>query len=314
MPARWIAALVLSALAALVPLRAQSPGTRAVVARCAGHSPPLRGWKALHAACPGVGRALEQLQLDALLPRQWRRTLTSSGLGGLAALSRRYDAGPASALPDPAALLRAARRLAPRPPKAAPPSLWSRVVEWIHARIAPAEAVLRRSLQSLVGNRQHRERWYWAMWIGGAVLIVLALVAIAVQLGAARAPGSKPSRGPGRRKRTVAREAPALPPAGPDWSALRNQPSGLLQLLIDALVHAHRLDGKPSLTCREISALARFDDETQRNGFARIAQLAERQRYGPPATVSVPESTLLDARALHRQLGNAPARDDEDGQ
>ena len=312
MPARWITGIALAALAAAT-LRAESLAARTVIARCAAHKPAIHGLTALRAACPGVERALAQLKLRELLPHQWRRTLTSAGLGELSTLAHRYRAGPRSALPDPAALRRAALGLAPRRPPARPPSLWARLFGWVHGWIAPIATLLERWLRSLARGAGDRRLLVQAVWLVGAALIATAMLVIVLQLRAAGLLGSKSARGARRPRRADPRRAPTAPPPGaPDWAALRRQPSGLLRLLIDALMGARRLDRERDLTCRELIARARFDNDAQRRGFAQIALLAERERFGPCAAPTVPESMLLDARTLHAQLGKPPEHAGED--
>lgn len=312
MPTRWFTGLALAALAAAAPLRA-APPAGAVIARCAAHKPAIHGLTALRAACPGIERALAELRLQALLPPQWRQTLTSAGLGELSTLARRYRGRPRSALPDPAALRRAAVALAPPRPPARPPSLWARLLDWVRGWIAPIATRLEHWLQSLARGPRDRQLLVQAVWVVGAALIATAVLAIVLQLRAAGLLGSRSARGTRRPRRTA-----PLPPAtaasasAPDWGALGRQPSGLLRLLIDALMEAHRLDRARALTCRELIARARFDSAAQRRDFAQIALLAERERFGPAAALTVPESMLRDARNLHAQLGKPPAAAGED--
>ena len=310
MPARWIAAIALAALAA-APLRAEPPAA-GLIARCAAHTPVIHGLPALRGACPGIGQALAELHFRALLPPQWRRTLTSTGLGELSALARRYEARPRSALPDPAALRSAALELAPRAPPARPPSLWARLLDWVHGWLAPIATLIERWLRSLARGPGDRQLLVEAVWLVGAALIAAAVLAIVLQLRAAGLLGSRSAHGARRPRRAGPHPPAAAPPGAPDWAALRRQPSGLLRLLIDALLEAHRLDRARELTCRELIARARFDTDAQRRGFAQIALLAERERFGPAAALTVPETTLLYAQSLYAQLGTPPDDAGED--
>ena len=313
MPVRWITGIALAALAATAPLRAESVAARTVIARCAAHKPAIHGWTALRTACPGIERALARLRVRALLPNHWRRTLTSTGLGELSSLARRYRGRARSALPDPATLRSIALGLGPRRPPAAPPSLWARLFNWVHGWIAPIATLLERWLRSLAREPRDRQLLVEAIWLVGAALIATAVLAIILQLRAAGLLGSKYARSARRPRRASPAHPPAAPPpATPDWAALRARPSGLLCVLIDALLGAHRLDRARDLTCRELIARARFDNEAQRRGFAQIALLAERQRFGPDAALTVPESMLLEARTLHAQLGSPPGDAGED--
>lgn len=299
--AGWVSGLVLTALAA-APLPAATPPARSVLSRCAEQHPIIRGWKALRAACPGVGPALAELKLGTLLPRGWHGTLTSSGLAGLERLYRHYENPPSSPLPNPTALRDAARRLAPRPHQSSAPSLWTRLRRWVHGWIAPIETRLQRWLRSVTHGPHHKALLYRVIWILGGVLLTVALLAILFQLRAAGLFVPKGLRGSSRRHRASPRQPRTPPPSTPSWTALRNQPSGLLLVLIDALVRARRLDRERNLTCRELVAHARFDNDSQRRGFEQVALLAERERYGPPADRVVPESVLLGAQTLHAHI------------
>ncbi len=307
MSARWITGITLAALAAAAPLRAESLAARTAIARCAAHKPAIHGWTALRAACPGIERALARLPVRALLPHHWRRTLTSTGLGELSTLAPRLRGSPRSALLDAATLRSIALGLAPRRPPAPPPSLWARLFNWVYGLITPIATLFERWLRSLARGPRDRQLLIEAIWFVGAALIATAVLAIILQLRAAGLLGSKYARGARRpRRASPAHTSAAAPPATPDWAALRARPSALLCVLIDALLGAHRLDRARDLTCRELITLARFDSEAQRRGFAQIALLAERERFGPDAALTVPESMLLEARTLHAQLGSPP--------
>jgi hypothetical protein len=81
-----------------------------------------------------------------------------------------------------------------------------------------------------------------------------------------------------------------------------------LRMLVTTLVQSGRLRAERSLTHRELSARARFDDAQQRESFQRVAALAERTVYG---SVAVPaeeiEPIVAAARELDAQLRGAAA-------
>lgn len=297
--------LALAALGVLAPPSHAAPRpSRSVLAQCATHRPALQGWKALRAGCPGIDSALTRLHLRALLPPHWRQSLSSRALAGLAALTHRYAATPRSAFPDPAALRKAARALAPPAPA---PSLWARLRAWFHRWTAPLVAQLRHWLRSLAHGHRRSRVLRAMLWILGSLLSVIVLLAIYLGLraGAFRRHSRRISH-PGQHH--DAHGPPAAQGSEPDWSALAEQPSRLLQLLIEVLVGARRLEGDRPLTCRELTARARFDTSAQREEFRRIALLAERQRYGPPGAIRIPDSVLRNAKALHAQC-LAPPQD-----
>jgi hypothetical protein len=81
-----------------------------------------------------------------------------------------------------------------------------------------------------------------------------------------------------------------------------------LRMLIDALRHSRRIERDGTLTCREVLARAVFDTQAQRDGFAGIALLAERELFGPrDLPIRVPEELRLTLLALYTQLLAAPA-------
>lgn len=308
MPARWIVGCTLAGLwAVAVPLRAETPSPAAVLMHCAARKPPVRGWKALRATCPGAEAALASAHLRSLLPPHWRKRLDSRGLAGLATLARRYGGAPPSARPDATALRNAARRLAPPAPA---PSLWDRVRAWVRQWTDPLVKLLQHWLGALAHGSRRARVLRTMLWILGTLLSAIVLLAIylGMRIGVFRRGSSRASQ-PRRRGES---HGPAAPPhVVPDWVALGDQPSRLLQLLVDALLGARRLDRDRSLTCGELSARARFDTAAQREEFTDIARLAERERFGPPGVIRVPDALLRGARTLHSLCTASPDRDDQ---
>lgn len=306
MPARRTLGLVLLALAVSAPIGARARNPRAVIARCASQVPAtLKGLSALHAACPGVGRAIAGLGLGAFLPAHWRRALTPRALDGFAALARRYEGSPLSPLPDPAVLHAIALGLKPPP---SPRSWWSRIEAWAGRKAAPVRRIIDRWLRSLAGTRPGSVLPMFFI-LGGLVLLAI-LVAVILELRSSGLIGSR--RRPARRRH--ARSGATAPSdetaamGAPDWSTLSERPALLLRVLVEALIHSRRIERNGHLTCREISSLARFDSARQREDFEHVARLAERELYGPGAPAPVPEATLRAARALRSELLSAPAR------
>ena len=301
MPSRRLLTLALAASWAVVlPLHATEPAV--TLARCAAHSPPLVGWRALHTHCPGVARALQGLGLEGLLPPRWHKTLDSRSLAALAALAQHYAAAPPSLRPDPAALSNDARALAHPVPA---PTWWGRVHAWLRRWTAPLTAMLRDRLRALLHGHGRTQVLRVLLWL--LVALLGALVAIGVWLGYRAGLFS-----PGRR-RTVRSQRPALPTAsieppasGPDWSTLGSQPSRVLRLLVDALISTGRLERERHLTFRELTVQARFDTPAQREEFAHVARLAEHERYGPPGVGRIPDTVLQRIPALHAQCSTPP--------
>lgn len=304
MPARWKTGLVLLAILTLsAAARAEPLTAQAVITRCASQADAkLEGISALTRVCPGVEAALGQLGLTSFLPADWRNNLTAGGLGDLGALTQRYSGTMASGMPGAAVLRSLAASLVPPPP---PPTWSQRIGAWIQRQIGPLLERVGQWLRSL-GPQTGRSALARTLLYG---LIALLLVVVAVLL-------LLELRGTGvLRRGQSTRRLPRRPAVGghpvelaegewrdPDWAGLRVQPARLLRLLVDTLTRAHRLERDRHLTCRELEREARFESEFEREGFGRVALLAERELYGPPGATVLAEEILRDAKELHARL------------
>jgi hypothetical protein len=67
------------------------------------------------------------------------------------------------------------------------------------------------------------------------------------------------------------------------------------------------LQAERSLTHRELTVRARFDDSSQRENFRRVAQLAERIVYGGDEAPAELDEVVQAGRALHSQLSGVVA-------
>ncbi|MGC8519517.1 MAG: hypothetical protein ACP5P4_13510 [Steroidobacteraceae bacterium] len=297
MPARQPFALALAALWSVsTPLHAAVPPPQAVLEHCAAHTPVLKGWPALHAQCPGLGHALKQLGLQQLMPPEWRTTLQSASLDELAALAHHYAGAPRSPQPNPAVLQDTALALAAPTP---PPSEWDRVRAWLSHWSAPLTTFLRQHLGALLHGRNRVQLLHTLLWCLVALLLALALLGVYIGLrtGMLKRRTHRREHSP----RAQVRKTTATPSSSPDWGTLGTQPSRILRVLIEALVEAGRLEREQHLTCRELAEQARFDTGAQREEFAQVALLAERERFGPPAVARVPETVLQGIPALYAQ-------------
>lgn len=299
MPARWKPGLVLLALSIAGPLQAQPLSAQGVLSRCASQAGSvLSGISALRKVCPGVDGALDQLGLTALLPSGWSKSLTAGGLVDLGTLLERYSGSSPSRPPRAAALRSIASALIPQ----SPPTTWAeRLESWIKYWTAPLLHRLGQWLRSLGPGAGYSPLARAIIYCLAALLVAGAFVA-AFALGGTRLIG-RPS--PARPRGGIiagSLKEPAAQSGEPDWTSLRDHPAGILRLLIDVLTRSHRLERERHLTCRELEAQIRLDNEIEREGFVGIARLAERELYGPPGSNWVPEDTLRDVRALHDRL------------
>lgn len=293
----------LVAISICAPTAAQPLAPHSMISRCASQAPAgLKGLAALRRACPGIGRAIDSLGIDAFLPPKWRHALTPRSLAGFDELVRHYSGSPPP-MPDAGALRAIARSLKlPAPP----PSLWDRVKAWIGHWTDPLRKMFDRWLRSL--GRKSGSHDLLAAFFVIAMLLLLALAVLVILelrsaglLGASRRPARR--RGP-----TDTTKDESVLAETPDWTVLREQPAQLLRVLIDALTRSRRIARDRHLTCRELSSQARFDSENQQKGFIQIALLAERALYGPGEAPPVPAETLRAAKALHVELQTTPAR------
>lgn len=306
----WRGALVLGllGLVAGAPLRADSLAARTLIHDCTQRADAgLRGVEALRADCPAVGAAIEDLGVEALLPKDWRARISARALEDLNTLADRYAQPLPRTQPNVSSLQTIARHLA------APPTS----VTWLER--------LRSWIASwLVSDRNRWPDWmrflpYWRagarlLLYGSICLVVIAAAAVVtIELRTAGVFGS------GRRRTSrLSRSAidmhptarPSLTPPDIDAAAEHVRPEILLRLLVTALTRVHRLESDGVLTCRELITAARFDTKAQREIFTNVALLAEQVLYGNPlraAAVAFDAELLGDARGLYTQLAAMPA-------
>lgn len=266
----------------LCPLRAHALDAHALITRCTEvGGADLQGLAAIRQACPGID----------------------------AALAERYSGHPLSALPA-ASDLRAIALSLQKPPPPVSSSLWDRIRAWLRGRFTLPASLLK-WLHSLPG---------WSagpgtqgiLLVGSGVLILLALAAFIIsELRAAGLLGRR-WLGSARARRRVAQPRVRTPEEeaddGVDPAHALDHPASALRMLIEALRRSRRIDHDGSLTCREVLVCAVFDTQGQREGFARIALLAEQEVFGPRgSSIRVPDELRPALAALRTQLLAAPA-------
>ena len=135
-------------------------------------------------------------------------------------------------------------------------------------------------------------------------MILVVLLALAVIVNEVRVARK------GRRKRGRTQVSAATGASGAalgrsldlDAAARSERPSILLQMLVATLVKAGRLQAERSLTHRELTARAKFDDSSQRESFRRVAQLAERIVYGGDEAPAGTTDSMPAATASSRSM------------
>jgi len=268
------------------------------------------GLTALEEECPGLTRALEQSGYLALLSTSQRDALDGYDLSDLLTLddwyqqedpqqdaaARELDVGTLGPILD---ALRAQQ-----PERS--PGWFERFTRW---------------LRSLADRQQRDSENWWSRWLDdakvtekvamailyGALALILALT-ILVIVNELRAAGMFRKRLANEADGVASNQAASEEDAAVDLDSLPldRKASMLLRMLVTTLVQSGRLRTERSLTHRELSARANFDDAGQRESFQRVAALAERTVYGSHAvSPSEVEPIVAAARALDAQLRGA---------
>lgn len=305
-----LALLALTAGArAAEPSGAAAPGASgpAPLVRCAGRlTTGVKGLAAIRAACPDIDRTVASLGLGAVLPAGWPARLDSRMLADLSTLMVRYSGQPLSARPDDALLRSLASHLEG---KSGRPSWRQRLLAWLERVFERREGGELSWLHGLPRWVLDPRVWWWVRQVMmGLIVATLVVIAARESRAAGWLGGGKRRRTQTRTHRATRAHASGERVELPQRPEASYRPAFLLRILIDALRRSQRIDCDRSLTWREISARARFDSQAQRDGFARIALLAEHELYGPPGGVpEVPDELREGVEALREQLTTPPA-------
>ncbi|MGA8094305.1 MAG: hypothetical protein WB823_08580 [Steroidobacteraceae bacterium] len=310
MQARWIVLAAALAGSMLCPLRADALDAHAAISRCAVTAGAnLQGLDALRRACPGIDQAIASLGVGRLLPADWDKKASAATLRDLDALAQRYAVRPSSALPAASELRAIALPLQQPPAPSAWSSLWDHIKDRLR-HLAPLEALLKWLHALPSGSPGSGVR---AVPLIGAGALILLGVAAMIYTGLR---GEGPL-GSGRRRRSDARRHSALTRVvtaeenaedAVDAAHALDHPGSALRMLIAALRRSRRIERDGNLTCREVLARAVFDTQGQREGFAAIALLAERELFGPRGfPLAVPDELRPTLQTLYHQLLAAPA-------
>lgn len=309
MPGTRIVLAAALAGSVLCPPLAGALDAHVVLTHCAATADPnLRGLAAIRKVCPGVGHAVAALGMGAMLPARWEKGASPAALAGLDALATRYAGRPPSKLPAASDLRAIALRLQPPGPHSAP-SWWNHLEAWLRDRLAPLQGLLKwfRSLPGGSPGAGTRR----VLLVAASALILLSLVAIIIRELRAAGVFGQDRRRRSRARRRVANTGVTATRGGigDDAQGALDRPASALRLLIEALRRSRRIERDGNLTCREILTRAVFDTHGQRQGFASIALLAERELFGPLETpVRIPDELRAGLQALYDQLLAAPAR------
>lgn len=264
------------------------------------------GMAALEAECPGLEQALVDLGLDPFIADWQRDTIGVYGLTTLRSVQQRYSELPGDRTAVPVDSLQSILEELKQPPQTEQPLTWfERLKRRLRDLLGKQESATDSWLSRWFEERRLSETARNILFYGSMILVVLLALAVIVnEVRVARK---------GRRKRDRTRVSSAARASGAalgesldlDAAARSERPSILLQMLVATLVKAGRLQAERSLTHRELTTRAKFDDSAQRESFRRVAQLAERIVYGGDEAPAELDEVVQAGRALHSQLTGA---------
>jgi hypothetical protein len=274
----FLGLLLLAAPAAF----AQSEGSaRQVIEECVhALDSDAFGLEDIEETCPNIRVALEELGLTDLVSDNQLSVLNRDGLDSLLALVGRYENEPERAAIGTESLAPVLDSLRKPPVVEKSPSWFERFKRWLR------ELLEKKQSESGADTGSWLSRWLdehplpeivrWGLIYGSIALVVLLAAGIVINevRVAVRGPHRKSALGTASVDLPGAAGAVAL-----DLDPRGERPSALLRMLIATLVKTGRLNGAQSLTHRELTNRARFDDAVQRESFQTIAQLAEREVF-----------------------------------
>jgi hypothetical protein len=259
--------------------------------------------------CPDLQLSLQQSDLALQLPENWPQRLDRSAISDLNWLEWRYQPPPLGSAPSSASLYVIAQALHTQADHV---SWWQDFKDWLRDLLLPTTQPstpwLARWLSKLSVPAWAASSITYLLL--GAVVVMAAWIVRREVLAAGLRAASA---------RRAARSGPGAPAgvAGAgldlamiDAAPLYQQPSLLLQLLVQTLTRRGRLPDERSLTHRELGVHGVFDDAEQRARFVRLTQLAERLLYGPESAAAGESArsidvSVSDARRLYTQLRGA---------
>ena len=266
------------------------------------------GMAALEEECPGLEQALIDLGLDPFIADWQWDSIGVYGLMSLQSVEQRYSEPPADRAAVPVDGLQSILDELKQPEQAELPLTWfERFKRWLRNFFGKQDAATDSWLSRWFEEHTLSETARNILFYGPMILVVaLAIAVIVNEVRVAR-------RGRRKRDRTQASSADGMPldalarSLDLDAASRSERPSILLQMLVATLVKTGRLQAERSLTHRELTARAKFDDSSQRENFRRVAQLAERIVYGGDEAPAELDEVVQAGRALHSQLTGATA-------
>ena len=287
---------------------AQSEGpARQVLEECVDAlGPDVVGLEEIEATCPDVRTALEQLGLTDLVAVNQLSLLNRDGLNSLRALVSRYENEPERAAIGVDTLKPVLDSLRKPPVPEQSLSWYEKFKRWLRQIFDqnPSQSGKDSWLSRWLDEHSLPEAVRLGLLYGAVALVVLLGVGIVINEVRTALHGRRPKSASAVAN---AADVPGVHGAtAPDLDLSGDRPSSLLRMLIATLVKTGRLHDAQSLTHRELTKRARFDDSTQRESFQHIAQLAEREVFGGQEVASDALGEVRQAgRTLDAQLKGA---------
>lgn len=266
------------------------------------------GMLALEQQCPGLERALIDLGLDPFIADWQRDSIGAYGLMTLRDVEQRYSEPPPTTPDVQLDSLESVLDGLQQPARAEQSPTWlERFKRWLRDLMSNKNS----------GTDSWLDRWWDEyslsetarniLLYGSVILVVLLAVAVIVnEVRVARKGRLRKGRAPASAAEGLSTDVP-LRSLDLDAAARNDRPSILLQMLVATLVTTGRLQAERSLTHRELTARARFDDSSQREEFGRVARLAERIVYGGDDAPAELDEVVQAGRTLHSQLSGVVA-------
>ncbi len=265
------------------------------------------GLTELDAECPGLEAVLAKTGLAPFISQRQSDELTSAGVEDLVHLHDRYQRAASDAHSLEVGAVAGIVRQLTQAESPRPLTLKERFLRWLQQmferRQSHADNWLSRWLKEVSVPDKARELITYTLI---ALVLVLAVTVLVNELRAAGVLKRSARIRLSGDSSIAGRPLAELTFADLDAATLQDKPSVMLQLLLAALVKSGRLQSERSLTPRELTARAVFDEQTQRENFRAIAFGAEHARYGNSALNAAQVDALIaDGRALYAAVATA---------
>ena len=293
----------LASVAALALAAGAGAEPREVIDDCARNAPESAvGLAALEAACPGLGAALGDIGVAALLSEASRKQLTAATLAAAVNAGTATPSADAKR-PGTASLAPILQSLVERNVE---PSWWERLKDWLRRHlIGDASSPAPDWLRNWLLNATPSQRILAVIFNALKVLVVCGALAIIVR--ELRASGLLRARArphfPKLRTSSSSRSQDLQGLAAVEAAPVGVRAALLFQLILRRLAETGRLRAGRSLTHRELRLRPPFADANDGARFARIATVAEEQLFaGSPVAAERVAAALEDGLALYSTL------------